>query len=188
MLAVGMQKMIEALLRSLQENLPPERMLILARSTPEMIQIAKYADVVLRQAQDFSRTCYLNDKRYIFTLAFPVVDSEEPGDLWVANIHEATPDSMSDFTDGGDATDYVAWPDEHGLYIVVPYSAWKDPASDIRQEAHEEGFPVDRPEGMVFRPPQIVRALRFDVGQPVGWAPEPPRVSVWEHLRRNITK
>ncbi len=182
MLSPGMQKMVRELLRSSRTDLPPQRTLILARSTPEMVAIAKYADN-LHRAQDFSRTAYEGDDRFLFVLSYVVQDGEEPADLWVANMHEAVPDTFSYFADGGDATDYVAWPDEEGLYIVVPYSVWKE----TWHPGRSDGFDHDRPyPDPFFRPADVLYALRFDVGKPEGWAPPGRKVSVWEHIRRNV--
>lgn len=187
MLSQGMEKMVVGLIDQLRSGRPAERILILARSTQEMIAIAKYGDHHLRRAEYFSRTCYEGDKRYLFTLSFPIAEAEEPADLWIADIHEATPDSLYYFADGRDLTNHVAWPDEKGLYVVVPYETWKEvwlPGSSVGEEL-ERSYPDP-----FFRPADVLAALRYDVGLPVGWAaPGRParRVSVWEHLRRNVS-
>jgi hypothetical protein len=184
MISQAMEKMVRDLIEQLRTSLPSQKILILARSTQEMVSIAKYADQQLRRAEYFARISYEGDKRYIFQLSFPIQETDEPADLWVANLQEATPDTLAYFADGGDATDHVAWPDESGIYVVVPYERWREtwlPGSSLGEE-HERDYPDP-----YFRPADVLYALQYEVGRPVGWVSPGPKVSVWEHLRRNVS-
>jgi hypothetical protein len=177
MLSSGMEEMISNLILNLNMNRPAEELLVLTRSTSEMVAAAKFADKFLKRAQYFGRTAYENDDHFLFTLSFTAVDGEEPAELWIANIHDATPDTLSYFRDGNDAAHHVAWPDENGLYMVVRYSVWK-----------EAWYPEDsapRTASPFYRPKDVVAALRFEVGRLD--VASSPKVSVWEHLRRNVS-
>ena len=180
-----MEKMIRELIEQLRQPGPAESTLILTRSTAEMIAVAKYADERLGRAEYFARSCYEGDKRYVMRLSFVVPEAEEPADLWVANLHEATPDTLSYFRDSADLTNHVAWPDENGLYGVVPYALWRD----IWHPGYAEtGFERDRSyPDPYFRPADVSPDLMYSVGNPLGWTPPGRKVSVWEHLRRNLS-
>lgn len=183
MINVKFEKMIEALIEELR-TVPDERTLLLTRNMPEMISAAKHADRVLHQAPYFCRSAYEGDSRYFFQLSFTVEDGEEPSDLWVANIYDAKPSMMEFFSDGHDAVNYVAWPDENGLYMVAPYSAWKEVWAPWTDADWIGDASPPQPQPM-FRPETVVYALRFEVGPPVGWTPPGRKVSVWEHLLNN---
>lgn len=183
MLSIGMEKMVKALVGDLGSG---EGVLILTRSTSEMVAVAKYADRIVKRARNFSRVTYENDDCFLFTLSFTVSEpsSDEPADLWVASILDATPDDLSAMTDGYNVTESVAWPDQEGVYVVLPYDDWEG----VWFPDAEEGDPGPVRDPLpLFRPSEVVRALQFDVGKPEGWTPPGPQVSVWEHLRRNLT-
>lgn len=184
MINAKMEMMVRDLISTLRSNRPAERVLILARSASEMLAIAKYADDVLKRAEYFCRSAYEGDKRYLFHLSFPIPETDDFADLWVANIHEATPDAMAYFADGGAVTDHVAWPDEEGLYVLVPYARWGETWYPGRREGWERDRPYPNP---YFRPADVEYALRYEVGRPIGWVPPGRKVSVWEHLRRNLS-
>jgi hypothetical protein len=178
MLSTGMQGMVKALATVAGSG---ETTLILTRSTTEMVAVAKFVDRMLKRVQCFTRISYDDGDRFLFTLSFMVEEDEELADIWVASIYDASPDSLEAFTDGQDAAEHVAWPDEAGIYTSLPYATWKDtwgPFGDERGPLHE------RP---LFRPADLFYALRFDVGKPEGWTPLSQRVSVYEHLRRNLS-
>jgi hypothetical protein len=180
MINQGMEKMVGDLIEGLKTSLRPERVLILARTTPEMVSIAKHADLILKRAEEFSRTCYEGDKRFLFQLGFPVGGFDEFAELWVANLYEVRPSAIDeDF----EMIDQVVWPDEHGTYVVISFGEWYTQW----QSAEED---------LDFRPSHLYAGLlagsdmrqRFEVGRPDGWSPPGRKVSVWDHLRQNLAE
>ncbi len=193
MVSSGMQKMVQRLVQGLKLAPGPERVLLLARTVPEMTAVAKYVDRVLRRAREFSRVVYEDGEQYLFTLSFFGSDvNADLCEVWVADIHDATPDVLNYFTDGGHAADMVAWPNEGGHYIVVPYAAWQETwypgSADGYPRYPKHTFPFYRPINILSQHPDEVRlCMQFDVGKPLGWMPPAPKVSIWEHLRRNLS-
>jgi hypothetical protein len=184
---LDLRKLIDFLLDDLRRS-PGRDTLFLARTHAEMTQVAKYVDRVLRRSMCFTRMAYEGDRdHYLYTLTVDVEEEEdEPSDLWVAEIHEATPDTILYFREDG--LDLIAWPDDSGLYSLVDYNTWKTPWLPWIESWRFNKI-KDQFEEPFFRPPGVISANpSFEVGPPLGWTPPvplPPRVSVWDRLVRN---
>ena len=116
---------------------------------------------------------------FCYTLAVPVPgeDGQAPGDLWLGVLGEATPDEMNIFSESRGDMDFIAWPDENGVYCVVQNDVWTG------WWTRDQATPL-------YRPSNVDNEARFEVGLPVGWMPpepELPRMSVWERLVSNAT-
>jgi hypothetical protein len=181
--SAGMQKLISFLLDLVRRGTDPgERVLFLARSTAEMNIIAKYVDRTLGRSPYFSRTCYAGDRdRFCYNLAIPVPNGPdvEDGYIWIGTVEDATSSAMAHFFEASSPPEYVAWPDEKGVYIVVSYDLWMEYWEDEHGNTYE-GLNGYRPWSIGEHELEHTQA-RFVVGPPIGWtppAPPTPKVSV----------
>ena len=159
-----------------------------------MEAVAEHIDKSLTRAPSFSRYDYEGGEGYLFVVGLPIDEgSDDPAELWIATIQRGTPEELAYFK-GGDRSDppvdFVAWPNEAGVYGVVNFMAW---TLYWHEEERRVQSALEHDAGVctedAYRPAHVpVIDRTFDAGLPV--EPEPSyhhRVSVYEHLRRNLT-